>query len=55
MPLSGVISNRQELILRHILEEYIVSAVPVGSEALTRRPGLGVSSATVRFHSGGPG
>ncbi len=48
MPLSGVISNRQELILRHILEEYIVSAVPVGSEALTRRPGLGVSSATVR-------
>jgi len=48
MSLSGVLSQRKESILRSILDEYIVSAVPVASEAVTRRPGMGVSPATVR-------
>jgi len=41
-------TTRDERILRHIVMEYIDSAVPVGSGTLVRKYGLGYSSATVR-------
>ncbi len=39
---------RQRDILRAVIREYIATAQPVASNALVRRYGLGVSSATVR-------
>jgi heat-inducible transcriptional repressor len=39
---------RSQAILRAVIEEYVSSATPVGSQALVDRYGLGVSSATVR-------
>ncbi len=41
------LTERQERILAIVVQEYISSAVPVGSETLRRR-GFGVSSATIR-------
>jgi heat-inducible transcriptional repressor len=45
---SGTLDPRSQSILRAVIEEYVSTAAPVGSEALVRRYGLGVSSATVR-------
>jgi heat-inducible transcriptional repressor len=42
------LDNRSAAILRAVIEEYIGSATPVGSQALVDRYRLGVSSATVR-------
>lgn len=42
------LSERQIRILRAIIEEYIASAEPVGSENLEKKYELGVSPATVR-------
>jgi heat-inducible transcriptional repressor len=39
---------RTQAILRAVIEEYVATASPVGSEALVQRYRLGVSSATVR-------
>ena len=39
---------RSQAILRAVIEEYVATAQPVGSQALVERYGLGVSSATVR-------
>jgi len=39
---------RSEAILRAVIEEYVTTAMPVASQALVDRYGLGVSSATVR-------
>jgi heat-inducible transcriptional repressor len=39
---------RSQAILRAVIEEYVTTATPVGSQALVERYGLGVSSATVR-------
>ncbi|HXI16118.1 MAG TPA: heat-inducible transcriptional repressor HrcA, partial [Chloroflexota bacterium] len=47
-PFERPLSERQERILKAIVEDYIRSAAPVASEALVREHGLGVSSATVR-------
>ncbi|HEX2470702.1 MAG TPA: heat-inducible transcriptional repressor HrcA [Candidatus Limnocylindrales bacterium] len=44
----GPLDLRSQAILRAVIEEYIASAQPVGSQALVERYGLGVSSATVR-------
>ncbi len=44
----GPLDLRSQAILRAVIEEYISSAQPVGSQALVERYGLGVSSATVR-------
>jgi heat-inducible transcriptional repressor len=46
--LAGPLDLRSQAILRAVIEEYVTSAVPVGSQALVARYGLGVSSATVR-------
>ena len=45
---TGSMDHRSESILRAVIEEYVSTAVPVGSQALVARYGLGVSSATVR-------
>jgi heat-inducible transcriptional repressor len=44
----GPLDLRSQAILRAVIEEYLVTASPVGSQALVERYGLGVSSATVR-------
>jgi heat-inducible transcriptional repressor len=45
---SGPLDLRAQAILRAVIEEYVTTAIPVGSQALVERYGLGVSSATVR-------
>ena len=40
--------NRQLEILRAIVEEYVATDEPVGSKAISKRHGLGVSPATIR-------
>lgn len=42
------VTERQERILKTIVESYIATAHPVGSHAIVAYSGLGVSSATVR-------
>jgi heat-inducible transcriptional repressor len=44
----GPLDLRSQAILRAVIEEYVTSAQPVGSQALVERYRLGVSSATVR-------
>ena len=44
----GPLDLRSQAILRAVIEEYVTTAQPVGSQALVERHGLGVSSATVR-------
>ena len=43
-----VLSERTEQILHHLVTDYIATASPVGSGALTEQHDLNVSSATVR-------
>ena len=43
-----MVTERQQIILRHIVEDYIQDAAPIASESLTRNHQIGVSSATVR-------
>jgi heat-inducible transcriptional repressor len=45
---TGPLEPRSQAILRAVIEEYIVTAEPVGSQTLVERYGLAVSSATVR-------
>jgi heat-inducible transcriptional repressor len=45
---SGPLDLRSQAILRAVIEEYVTTATPVGSQALVERYRLGVSSATVR-------
>jgi len=42
------LSDRQKDLLRSIIEEYITTAAPVGSENIVAKQSLGVSPATVR-------
>lgn len=42
------LTNRQITILKHIIDEYIETAKPVGSETLDKKFNLGVSPATLR-------
>lgn len=46
------LSDRQQALLKAIVEEYIESAEPVGSEAIERKHTLGVSPATIRIEMG---
>lgn len=43
-----MLSDRRQLVLRALIEEYIARALPVGSRTLVERYNLGISSATVR-------
>jgi len=45
---SGPLDLPSQAILRAVIEEYVSTALPVGSSALVERYRLGVSSATVR-------
>jgi heat-inducible transcriptional repressor len=45
---AGPLDPRSQQILRAIIEEYVLTAEPVGSQTLVDRYGLAVSSATVR-------
>ncbi len=42
------LTERQRAVLRAVVEDYVLTAVPVGSQALVRRYGLAVSPATIR-------
>lgn len=44
-----MLTNRQKLILKAIVEEYIKTNEPVGSKNLTQKPYLNFSSATIRY------
>ncbi|MBA2702216.1 MAG: heat-inducible transcription repressor HrcA [Chloroflexi bacterium] len=44
----GPLDHRSQAILQAVIEEYVTTASPVGSQALVERYSLGVSSATVR-------
>src|SRR6188472_2414452 len=44
----GPLDPRSQQILRAVIEEYVTTAEPVGSQTLVQRYGMGVSSATVR-------
>lgn len=43
-----MLSDRRQIVLRTLIEEYIARALPVGSRTLVERYNLGISSATVR-------
>ena len=43
-----MLSDRKESILKIVVGEYVSMAIPVGSEAIVKRYGLGVSPATIR-------
>lgn len=43
-----MLSDRQKLILSAIVNDYIVSAEPVGSRSISKRGNVGVSPATIR-------
>ena len=45
---SGPLDARMQAILRAVIEEYVATAAPVGSQTLVERYPFGVSSATVR-------
>ena len=44
-----MISDRQKLILKAIVEEYVLTDEPIGSKSLTNKPYLNFSSATIRY------
>ncbi|MEX0755819.1 MAG: heat-inducible transcriptional repressor HrcA [Actinomycetota bacterium] len=44
----GALGERKLAVLRAVVEEYVRSGEPVGSETIAERSGLGVSSATIR-------
>ena len=44
-----MLSSRQKLILKAIIEAYVKDAIPVGSKLLTQMPYLNFSSATLRY------
>ena len=46
--MGGLLTERQKLILSAIVNSYIEFAEPVGSRAISKRPDVGYSSATIR-------
>lgn len=46
------LTERQQTLLKAIVEEYIESAEPIGSEVIERKYNLGVSPATIRIEMG---
>jgi heat-inducible transcriptional repressor len=49
---ANVLDDRKAAILRAVVEEYIQTAQPVGSSAVSQIPGMAVSPATVRNEMG---
>src|SRR5215208_3037090 len=48
MPLSEQLSERELRVLEAVVQTYIETAEPAGSQTIARRFGLGVSAATIR-------
>jgi heat-inducible transcriptional repressor len=48
MATAKMLTERRKIILKAVVEEYILNGVPVGSEGLLRKYQLGYSSATIR-------
>src|SRR5919202_5502896 len=48
MPMSDQLSERELRVLEAVVQTYIETAEPAGSQTIARRFGLGVSSATIR-------
>jgi heat-inducible transcriptional repressor len=48
VPPALELTDRQRSVLRAVVEDYVLTAIPVGSKSLVSRYGLGVSPATVR-------
>lgn len=48
MAIEQTLSERKDAILRALVQHYITTGEPVGSEAIAATSGLGVSSATIR-------
>lgn len=48
VPPAIELTDRQRSVLRAVVEDYVITAVPVGSKSLVSRYGLAVSPATVR-------
>jgi heat-inducible transcriptional repressor len=46
--MDTALSDRQKLLLKAVIEEYIESAEPIGSETIDKKYNLGVSPATIR-------
>ena len=46
--MTDSLTSRQTQILKTIIDEYIETAEPVGSDALDKKYNLGVSPATIR-------
>lgn len=44
-----MLTNRQKLILKAIIETYVSDGIPIGSKSLTDKPYLNFSSATLRY------
>lgn len=44
-----MLTSRQKLILKAVIEEYVRTAMPIGSKSLTELPYLHFSSATLRY------
>ena len=42
------LDDRKFLILQAIIDDYITTAVPVGSRTISRKNGVGFSPATIR-------
>jgi heat-inducible transcriptional repressor len=45
---TPTLTERQQAILTHVVEEYVATGLPVGSKTLVERSRMGISSSTVR-------
>lgn len=43
-----MLKEREQIVLKEIIDSYVATAVPVGSQTVARRLGLGLSPATIR-------
>lgn len=43
-----MLTDRQKMILRMVVDDYVVSAEPIGSRTISKHPNLGLSAATIR-------
>ena len=46
--MSGQLSHREKEVLKYIVEHFVISALPVGSRAISKQTDLNLSSATIR-------
>ena len=49
-----MLSERKMRILKSIIDDYILTGIPVGSRSLSKKPDLDFSPATIRKRPGAP-